>query len=145
MKKIIFLAIPFLLSSVVGKTQCRGNVVYYAGKMEMLDSGLNVRDSKEITATVSTSDTRIMVRASEMESDTMAGVIKKTTCNWRQPYKNGKTIIIADIKERQDLLKDAVITIEAVDGKITILLHAAEHPDNLIRLFVDKYEEASKK
>ncbi len=145
MKKMIFLALPVLLSCLSGKAQCPGKVVYHASKMEMLDSGLNVRDSKEVKATVSTWDTRILVRASEAESDTMGGVIKKTTCNWREPYKNGKTIIIADIQERQDLLKDAVITIEAVDGKITILLHAAEHPDNLIKLLVDKYEDASKK
>jgi hypothetical protein len=38
-------------------------------------------------------------------------------------------------------MTDATMTIEAVDGKITIVLNAKEHAGQLIRLVIDKYEE----
>jgi hypothetical protein len=109
--------------------------------MEMLDSSLKVMDTRDVNATFETTSTNVYIHKSENEGDTMSGAIHSATCNWSQPYKNGKVIIIGDVQDEHENLKDVTITIEAVEGKITILLHAQEYPDKLIRLQVDKYEE----
>ena len=145
MKKMLILAATALLLSHSTKAQCPEKVVYTVSKLEMLDSALNITDTKEVTATLETTENGILIHKSTNEADTLAGPITKTTCSWIDPYKNGKVVIIADLHDERENLNSATITIEAVNGKITILLRAVEYPDKLIRLQVDKYEVSPKK
>lgn len=138
---MFFLAAAALTFGLMAKAQCPAKVVYTVSKIEMLDSGLNVQDTKDVNATFLTSPTGILIHKSENQNDDMTGTISKLTCNWAQPYKNGKVVIISDIHDEHEDLVGITITIEAVNGKITKLMHAVEYPDKLIRLLVDKYEE----
>jgi hypothetical protein len=144
MKKMILLASAAIAFSLTVNAQCPTKVLYTLSKMEMLDSGMHVTDTRDITATLETSATGIFIHKSENEGDTMTGTINKATCDWREPYKNGKVVMICDMHDEHEDLKSATMTIEAVDGKITILLNAVEHPEMRLRLQVAKYEENPK-
>ncbi len=141
---MLLLAATALIFSLASNAQCATKVLYTISKLEMLDSAMQVTDTKDVTATFATSPSGIFVHKSEKEGDTMAGTIIKATCNWAEPYKNGKVVIVSDIHQTNEDLAGATITIEAINGKITILMHAVEYPDKLIRLLVDKYEENPK-
>ena len=141
MKKLILLAASAISFTLAVKAQCPSKVVYTVSKMEILDSTMQVTGTKEVTATFETTDSTVFIKRSENEGDTMAGIIHKATCKWDEPFKNGITTIISDLNEVNEALKNVTISIEGINGKITILLHAVEYPDKLIKLYVDSYEQ----
>ena len=73
----------------------------------------------------------------------MKGNIKEMSCNWSEPYKNGKTVIKSELTEGHGDTHDAVITIEGKDGLITITLELNDKPDMKIKIYANKYEEKS--
>ncbi len=142
MKKLILLAASAIVFTLAATAQCPAKVVYKISKLEILDSTMQVTGTKDVTATFETTDTTIFVRRSEDENDTMTGVIHKATCKWDEPFKNGTTTIIGDVNEVNEALKNVTITIAAINGQITILMHApVEYPNKLIKLYVDSYEQ----
>ncbi len=141
MKKIIFLAVAILGFSFACKAQCSTKVRWTASKMENLDSNMNVVDSKDMNAVIETTAKDIKIDPGQGDEEVMTGTFSNITCNWNVPFKNGKTVITTDIHTSHEDLKAVIITVEAVDGKITFLLHANEYPDKLIKVYVDKYEE----
>jgi hypothetical protein len=104
-----------------------------------MDSGMNVKGSQDAPVILVISEKTL--EGVKNDIDSLHGTVKSLKCDWKEPYKNGKVIMVCDIKTPDEDLLDVAITIEAVDGKITILLITKEHPDELIRLLVDKYEE----
>jgi len=125
-----------------GRAQCLKHVKYYASKMEVLDSTLTLQDTRDEPFTIETrADGFTGIRENDV-ADSLHGVVKNLTCNWTEPFKNGKITMIADVHSQNgDDLSAATITIEAVEGKISITLRAKERPERVLRLVVDKYEE----
>lgn len=142
MKKIIILTGVLLVAVLNIKAQCLSKVRYTASKMEIVDSAMNVNGSQDAPVTLLISEKGFEGVKGDIGEDSLHGTLKSVTCNWKEPYKNGKIVMVCDVKTPNEDLHDVNITIEAVDGKITILLNAKEHPNELIRLLVDKYEEA---
>ena len=125
-----------------GRAQCLTHVKYYASKMEVLDSTLTLQDTREEPFTIETrADGFAGIRENEV-ADSLHGVLKNLTCNWTEPFKNGKITMRCDVHSQNgDDLSDATIIIEAVEGKINITLRAKERPERVLRLVIDKYEE----
>ena len=73
----------------------------------------------------------------------LTGTIKSYTCEWKVPFKEGKTIIKAILVDQSGDVKNVTITIRAKDGKVTFLAEVEEMPDKKIRLVIDKFEEKS--
>ena len=73
----------------------------------------------------------------------MKGDIKNAACNWDKAYKNGKSIIQAQLTEGANDVHDATITIEGENGKLFIMIEMKDHPDMKIKAYVDKYTEES--
>jgi len=124
-----------------GRTQCLTHVKYYASKMEVLDTTLTLLDTKEEPLTFETrADGFTGIRENEV-ADSLHGTLKTLTCDWKEPFKDGKITMICDVHGGPEDLSNATIIIEAVEGKLTIQLRAKERPEKVIRLVVDKYEE----
>ena len=49
----------------------------------------------------------------------MTGSITSTACEWKQPFKEGKTTLEAKFKDGKGEESNATITIEGKDGKIS--------------------------
>lgn len=142
MKQLLLLVAITGAVMLQGRAQCLTHVKYYASKMEVLDTTLTLQDTRDEPFSIETrADGFTGIRENEV-ADSLHGVLQKVTCDWKEPFKNGKITMIADVHSQNgDDLSGATITIEAVEGKINITLRAKERPERVLRLVVDKYEE----
>lgn len=142
MKHLLLLLTLTVAFMVQGRAQCLTHVKYYASKMQVLDSTLTLQDTREEPFSIETrADGFTGIRENEV-ADSLHGVLKQVTCNWTEPFKNGKITMRCDVHSQNgDDLSDATITIEAVNGEINVTLRAKERPERVLRLVIDKYEE----
>lgn len=71
----------------------------------------------------------------------MHGTIKSVSCEWKTPFKNGKTVLKAALEGQQGETMNLTITIEGKEGKIDFLAEMDENADEKISIVVDKFEE----
>jgi len=71
----------------------------------------------------------------------MDGTVNSITCDWKTPFKEGKTIIKATISNPNGQNMNLILTIEGKDGKNMMMAVFEEMPDLKIRMPVDKFEE----
>jgi hypothetical protein len=141
MKQTLLLLAALCLISAGLKAQCPAHVKYTASKMEIYDSTMTLTDSKDVVTTFETTD-KGFTGSQEGDEDVLQGTLKSATCDWKEAYVNGKMVMVCDITDPHETIENAMVTIEAVNGKITITMHAKkEYPNRIIRLPVDKYEE----
>src|SRR6266850_2696336 len=88
----------------------------------MLDAIGQVVDTKEGSIEVETDSNHVIVRIKEKPDEQMEGSAKEFTCEWKEPFKNGKTIYKTELSKPNGDNSNASFTIEGKDGKITILL-----------------------
>ncbi len=93
--------------------------------------------------TVEISKTEIIFNHNDDPNDVMQGMIKEFSCNWTEAFKNGITVIKAELTEGHNDIHDAVVTIEGKDGQVIITLEPNDKPDMKIKACVEKYEEKS--
>jgi len=139
MKKIILIA-AFLISGTVAFAQCSNTYVLTSSKTEHLDANNAVKETIDEKAVVEISKTSITVFINGNQE--VNGVIKENTCNWTVPYKEGKSVIKTVVNEQgngDD--KNATVTIEGKNGKVTILYEIEGMPDNKIRVTTDSFAE----
>jgi predicted methyltransferase len=71
----------------------------------------------------------------------MKGTIQSHACDWKVPYKEGKSIIRATFTNEQGDTMNATMTIEGKDDRVTVFLDLEEMPDRKIRVTLDTFEE----
>ncbi len=75
------------------------------------------------------------------ENNTRLGAIDSIYCNWKIPFKEGKTYIKGRLSFENGEVWVTTLTITGKDGKLTLLADM-DHPDANRMLFVlDKFEE----
>lgn len=139
MKKL-FLALLLLGAGVSGAVaQCEKKSVLSSSKTEYLDANGELQRSVDETSTVEFDNKEILIQAGP--NTTMQGSISSITCEWKTPFKEGKTVLKAAVTDPQGQTVNLTITIEGKDGKISFIAEIAERPDMKVRLVVDKFEE----
>ena len=106
----------------------------------MLNASYQAQGSRDEKVVVDITATTITITPNGNAGDAMTGKIKDQQCDWKIPFKEGKTIIKTDLVDPSGDTKDATITIEGKDGKLTLLAEAKEHPDQKLQLEVNKFE-----
>lgn len=121
----------------------RGNAKmrYLSNKTEKLDNNKAVKDSRDEKVTVEVTNNVITIAPVNNPAEILTGDVTDVSCLWLEAFVNGKTVIQTTLQNTQQQLKDATITIENLDGQITILVEAAECPCTKTRLQVYRYEE----
>jgi hypothetical protein len=143
MQNIILTVALLILTSVATHAQCDKKVAWHANKGELIDINGQVVDTKEEEFSVTISKTEINIEVKNQPGDAISGVVKETNCNWQQAYKNGKTVIKAEMKKSSNgETSPATLTIEGKDGTITILVEIEKMEGRKFRLLIDKYEES---
>jgi hypothetical protein len=140
----IFLALAILvLTTITGYGQCHRKINWQAAKAELLDENGQVIDTKEGAIVMSTDRSSLSLTIKDAPGQSMEGTIKDVHCNWQHAFKEGKTVYLADIHHVNSNDKsNGTFTIEARDGKITILMELDKLEGKKIRIPVEKYEEA---
>ena len=143
MKKTLLSAFFIAGLGIITNAQCDKKTALSSSKTEFLDSNYNVKDTKDENTTVEFSKNDITIIPGGQEDQKLTGTIKSFTCDWKVPFKEGKTVIKTTLVDPRGDEKKATITIEGKDGKITFLGEIDEMPDMKLRLTADKFEEKS--
>ena len=128
-----------LFSVITGFAQCGKDVVLTSSKTEYLNAEGSVQRTVEEDCVIKVGKSAVTISPSG--HDKMTGSITSTACEWKQPFKEGKTTLAAKFKDEKGEESNATITIEGKDGKITCLMKEKEKPDRIIRVTIVKFEE----
>jgi hypothetical protein len=141
MKKALFILFMLLILGIVfSYAQCGQKQFITASKTEYLKANGEVEKTVDEPTIVEFNKTNITITHG-VQSEQMSGIIKSDTCNWKVPFKEGRTVLRADISDPTGEVKTLTITIEGKEGKFSFLAEADGMPDRRIRLVVEKFEE----
>ena len=131
-----------VFTAVTTHAQCDKKVTWQASKCEFMDAYGAVVHTEERPFVTTTSDTKITLEVKgAAEEGSLTGVVKEiTTCAWKEPYKNGKTVYKVDLTKPSGNASSGTMTIEAIDEKITVLIELEKMQGGKIRLVIEKYE-----
>src|SRR5262245_32940411 len=133
MKRILFVLMMLLILGIVfSYAQCDKSKQLTASKTEYLDATGTVQKTVDEPTTVEFNKTGITI-SHGVQSQQMTGTIKSDSCSWKIPYKEGKTILRADISDPHGDVKTLTITIEGKNGTLYFLAEADGMPDRRIR------------
>ena len=138
MKRFILMVLVVFIISNYCNAQCDKKVVWTSVKEEFLDANGEVEQAHEDSVTIETSNAGIVVNHNNIPEDELKGTISDIKCDWKEPYKNGKTIIKTNIAEANGEISEGSLTIEGKDGEIVILL---EIHGKQVKIYIAKYEE----
>jgi len=139
MKKITVLVAACIVFGFASKAQCDQTIKWTSSKSEFLDTSGNLQHANDEAVEVTTSPTKISILRHGTQEDEMKGDITNYSCKWKDK-QNGKTTFKTVLLDKQGNTRHATITIEAVNGKTTILLEAEEE-NTKIKLNVDAFEK----
>ncbi|MBL0146554.1 MAG: hypothetical protein IPP48_13270 [Chitinophagaceae bacterium] len=121
-------------------SQCDKKIVLAATGVEILDDNndVKIKDTERITTI--NYDSKIIEVTTEY--NTRYGAIDSIYCNWKTPFKEGKTYIRGKLSFENGDQWVIKLTITGKDGKLTLLADM-EHPDaNKMRFVINKFEES---
>jgi hypothetical protein len=143
MKKICLLIVLLFVAWTTSFAQCGKKLMVVSSKTEHLDEQGNVTRTDDEKAVVIISKTDIKITVSDPGgSHEMTGTVKSDTCNWTVAYKEGKSVIKADITGMNGDEKPVTITITGTGGKVILLFEIDGEPGDDIRVAADKFDEA---
>ncbi|MBS1529419.1 MAG: hypothetical protein JSU01_03850 [Bacteroidetes bacterium] len=139
MRKIVITLVLLAAGSTISLAQCDKKIKMTSSQTQYLDANGNVERTVDENDTfeISPSNVKIVVNG----NDAMSGTISSNTCDWKVPFKEGKTIINTRLEDQSGDVKEAVLTIEGKDGKVTLLAQLVSMPDKKIRIAIEKFEE----
>ena len=141
MKSTIITLLLFLAGSTVCLAQCDKKLSLVTSKTEHLDGSGNLERTADEQTVIEIIDKKISVNI-ENGKQTLTGTIKSNTCDWKTPFKEGKSVINTTISdENGGGEKDYTLTIEGKDGKVTLIAESVQDPDRKLRFVLDKFEE----
>jgi len=141
MKSTIIALLLLLAGSTVCLAQCDKRLSLVTSKTEHLDGSNNLERAVDEQTVIEIIDKKISVNI-ENGKQTLTGTIKSNTCDWKTPFKEGKSVISTTISDEDGGgEKDYRLTIEGKDGKVTLTAESVQDPDRKLRFVLDKFEE----
>ena len=141
MKKTVVLILTMVSVHMLAIAQCDKDVVVNASRTEYMDSTGSVQRTVDENSTVDIKGKEIIITPGN-EDNVMRGQIKTMVCEWRVPFKEGRTVITTDLtRNGASEARATTITIEGKDGKLTLVARSAEFPNRLVRLNIDSFAE----
>jgi hypothetical protein len=140
--KTLTLIIALLIAGCTASfAQCGKKVVLTTANTEHLNASGAVERTVDEKAIVEINKSDLAINVNDEHK--LTGKIKSDTCNWKVPYKEGKSVIKATVTDEQGTDREVTITIEGKDGKITLLFETDGMPDDTIRVTVVKFDEVN--
>lgn len=139
-KNIIGIFALLLLFNSVSFAQCDQNIVLTSSKTEYLDGQNALQRTVEEDSTVLIGDSKIIITPGSGDRK-MVGVISSNDCDWKVPFKEGKSTIKAVFAEDNGEKRNVTLTIAGKDGKVTLLMEIKETPDRKIRIPIIEFKE----
>jgi hypothetical protein len=136
---LAFIMMCFTVSQALA--QCDKKIIWQASRAEMVDEKGSVLDNKAGNIVVETDPQKITLSFQGSNEDGLEGTVKEKICDWKEDFKNGKTIyyttVLVDGKS-----SNAIFTVDAKDGKILIAVDIAIMQGRKFLIYIDSYKEA---
>jgi hypothetical protein len=141
MKKVLFIIMMLMILGIVfSYAQCGNKQVLTSSRTEYLDASGNLQRTVDESSTIEFNDSSIVI-IRNTAGQQMKGTISAIECDWKMPYKEGKTFFKSLITDDRGEARNLNITIEGKEGTISFLAESPDRPDRKIRLVIDKFEE----
>ncbi|MEO6541294.1 MAG: hypothetical protein ABIN74_09900 [Ferruginibacter sp.] len=136
MKKQVLVLLFVGIASISSYAQCEKKSILTSSTTEYLTSTGEIRKSKEEVTTIEFNSKEITIAPGD---HVMNGSVTLVSCDWKTPYKEGKSVFKSTLDAGEGQTMDVVITIEGKDGKVILMFE--ENADKRIRITADKFEE----
>ena len=135
-----FIAIIILVvTGIQANSQCDKKIKWSGAKGEMYDTNGGLLDTKLDSIFLETGPQKINLRFQSDDKD-LDGTITDKTCEWKEPFKNGRSVYHAMVNIEGAESK-ATFTIEGKDQKITLSVEIEARQGRRFVIYFDKYEE----
>lgn len=124
--------------STISFAQCDKTATLTSSKTNHLDESGNISRTKDEKAVITITPTDITIVPGD-EEHKMTGKITSKTCDWKVPFKEGKTVIKSIVSGDGGDDKDITVTIEGKAGKVTLTFEAVGL-NGKIQVVADKFE-----
>jgi hypothetical protein len=136
-KKTLLATLLIIGGTTATFAQCDKEVTLTASTTTYLNAKGEVERTVNEETIISISKTQITIVPGD--HDPTSGNVKTFVCNWKVPFKEGKSVITGLLVDGGHEM-NATITVEGKDGKVTLTFEAAEMPGKKIRVVADKFE-----
>jgi len=136
MKKTVLILLLAVIAGTGSYAQCNKRSVLTASTTEYLKSDGEIIKTVDELTTIEFDSKTITLKPGDQ---VMNGTVEFISCDWKTPYKEGKTVFKAKIDAGEGQTMQIMITIEGNGRYVT--LHFEESADKRIRLTLDKFEE----
>jgi hypothetical protein len=141
MRSIIITLLLLAAGGTICKAQCDQKMSAASSKTTHLDAGGAEKNTDEEQTTVVFDKANVTVSVDhDGNNQKMTGTVKNYACDWKVPFKEGKTMMSITLTNENGESRDFNVTIEGKEGKVTLLAESPQEPDDKIRLAIDKFE-----
>ena len=137
--KLILAVVMLVVTGMQANSQCDKKVTWSGVKGEMYDTNGGLLDTKSDSIFLVTEPQKITVRFKSDEKE-LEGTVTQKTCDWKEPYKNGKTVYNTTVL-LDGVSSSAVFTVEAKDGKVILTLEIDARGGRKFVIYIDNYKE----
>lgn len=134
----------FLLvaGSTVSFAQCDKKVSLTSSKTQHFDASGTPKHAEDEKTVIEFNKSDITVSIAKDNGDEkLTGTVKSNICNWKVPFKEGKTTLNIALTNGGGESRDYTVTIEGKDGKVALWAESKDEPDDKIKLDIEIFEE----
>ena len=144
MKSILIALFLLAAGGTMSFAQCDKKVSLTSTKTQHFDAGGALKHAEDEKTVVEFSKSEITVTITKDDGDQkLTGTVKSNVCDWKVPFKDGKTTLNISLTNGGGESRDYTVTVEGKDGKVTLWAESKDEPDDKIKLDIDKFEEKS--
>src|SRR5579863_6317572 len=142
MRSILITCLLLAAGSTIAIAQCDKKVSLTSSKTQHWDDHgtLKHTDDEKVIVEFTQSDVTVSIN-NDGGQQKLTGKIKSDTCDWKIPFKEGRTRIHLTLSSDNGESRDYTMTITGKDGKISFMAESKDEPDDIIKLEIDKFEE----
>jgi hypothetical protein len=135
----ITLVLLLIAGSQITYAQCDKTVNLKATKTSYLNDKGEVDRTQDQKASITISKTEVIIVVDDDHK--MTGQVSSAKCEWKTPFKDGKSVIKATMSDADNNEQHATLTITGVEGKVTLTYEAEERPGIKIQVVADSFAE----
>ena len=135
--KTALLALSLMIAGTTATfAQCDKTVTLTSSTTNFIDDKGMLLNTRDENTTITITKTDLTIAPGDHQ---MTGKITYQTCDWKVPFKEGKTVVKSTMSGDGDD-KHVTITIEGKGGRVTLIFEAEEMVGKKIQVVVDKFE-----
>jgi len=142
MRSILMTCLLLAAGSTIAMAQCDKKVSLASSKTQHWDpkGTLKHADDEKVTIEFSKSDVSVSIDHDGNQKK-LSGKVKSDTCDWKIPFKEGRTKLHVTLSNDEGESRDYTLTLIGKDGKLSFIAESPDEPDDIIKLDIDKFEE----